>query len=69
MKVEIEISSNGEEKDLPTEETATEPKMTKDEVIAKLRELFAANGPGSQMTPEALKETIDSLMEMLGEDD
>lgn len=69
MKVEIEISSNGEEKDLPTEEATAEPKMTKDEVIAKLRELFAANGPGSQMSPEALKETIDSLMEMLGEDD
>lgn len=69
MKVEIEISSNGEEKDLPTEEAIAEPKMTKDEVIAKLRELFAANGPGSQMSPEALKETIDSLMEMLGEDD
>lgn len=69
MKVEIEISSNGEEKDLPTEKATAEPKMTKDEILAKLRELFAANGPGSQMSPEALKETIDSLMEMLGEDD
>lgn len=69
MKVEIEISSNGEEKDLPTEEATTEPKMTKDEILAKLRELFAANGPGSQMSPEALKETIDSLMEMLGEEE
>ncbi len=69
MKVEIEISSDGE-KDLPTAETETEKPMSKEEIMAKLRALFAANGPGSQMSPEALKEEIDSLMEKLtGEDD
>ena len=72
MKVEIEISGEGEDKskELPTEGPMAEPAMTKEEILAKLRELFAANGPGSQLTPEALKEEIDSLMEMLtGEDD
>jgi hypothetical protein len=69
MKVEIEISSNGE-KDLPTAEKETEKPASKEEVLAKLRALFAANGPGAQMSPEALKEEIDSLIEKLnGEED
>lgn len=71
MKVEIEISGGeGEDKKLPTEQTPAEKPMTKEEILAKLRTLFAAGGPGSQLTPEALKEEIDSLMEQLtGEDD
>jgi hypothetical protein len=71
MKVEIEISSESEkEKELPTAEDSTETPMSKEEIMAKLRALFAANGPGSQMSSEALKEEIDSLMEKLtGEDD
>lgn len=69
MKVEIEISG-GESKDLPTADMPQEKPMTKEEVMAKLRELFKTGGPGSQLAPEALKEQIDSLMEQLtGEDD
>ena len=69
MKVEIEISS-GEGKDLPTQDQPQDKPMTKDEVLAKLRELFKMGGPGSQLSPEALKEEIDSLMEQLtGEQD
>ncbi len=71
MKVEIEISGGEDkEKELPTAEGPAEAPMSKEEIMAKLRALFAANGPGSQMSPEALKEEIDSLMEKLtGEDD
>lgn len=64
MKVEIEICSE-DSKDLPTADMPQDKPMTKDEVLAKLRELFKAGGPGSQLSPEALKEEIDSLMEQL----